>query len=145
MPQAHLEVLDELRQELRTVNFLSLFRSHEEFCQALQGNKRLQITLLRHLTPSQGLELLGADTDSEHIGFGLLHGEVSTLREALEANLASLVQLCLCLLRQPWRNLLLCAKPLPASTSRRKPARFTFRSLVRDCPIRFPACRLTDW
>ena len=67
------------------------------FLQALRGNKRLQICILRHLTPQQGLDLLGAATDSEHTGFGLVHGEISTLREAMEANLASLVRRSPCL------------------------------------------------
>eukprot|EP00873_Tetraselmis_striata_P007608 jgi/Tetstr1/427872/TSEL_017949.t1 len=91
LPQAHLETLDELRQELRQVNLLSLFESHEQFCEVLRDNKRLQIILLRHLRPEQGLDLLGAETDMEHTGFGLVHGEVATLREALEQNFASLM------------------------------------------------------
>eukprot|EP00192_Tetraselmis_astigmatica_P001161 CAMPEP_0117697634 /NCGR_PEP_ID=MMETSP0804-20121206/29346_1 /TAXON_ID=1074897 /ORGANISM="Tetraselmis astigmatica, Strain CCMP880" /LENGTH=1323 /DNA_ID=CAMNT_0005511923 /DNA_START=85 /DNA_END=4056 /DNA_ORIENTATION=+ len=91
LPQAHLEVLDELRQELRTVNLLALFESHEQFCALLRDNKRLRIIMLRHLTPQQGLDLLGADPTSENTGFGLVHGEVATLREALEANLTSLM------------------------------------------------------
>jgi hypothetical protein len=33
LPQAHLLLLDELRQELRAANLLSLFDSHEQFCE----------------------------------------------------------------------------------------------------------------
>lgn len=92
LPQAHLLLLDELRQELRAANLLSLFDSHEQFCEVLRDNKRLQIILLRHLTPEQGLDLLGADPELDNIGFGVVHGEVATLREALEQNLSALQQ-----------------------------------------------------
>ena len=99
---------------------LHLFKSFGEFSNAIACDERLRILLLRHLTSQQGTELLSSGSSKAKAAkkekggdWMALHGELKSVREALESEITELSSKRFDQLREKWTG-----RPRPAATLR---------------------------
>ena len=124
LPSSRLHLWDETAKTVTPLSPLHLFKSFAEFSNAIACDERLRILLLRHLSSQQGTELLSSGQSAQQEksekkdkdkggDWMALHGELKSVREALESEITELTSKRFDALKEKWTG-----RSKPAATLR---------------------------